>query len=90
VKNRKPRRTLADVRRELIARRIHAFFAWRTALSRFWRIDLLWRAVKLRWAYAKRERVLGELLKRNMSPDWRDARPKALRRRLGLLPPVKL
>lgn len=88
MKHRKQRRTLADVRRELIARRIHAFMAWRMALARFWRIDLLWRALKLRWVYARREKVLRQMLQRSMSPDWRDTRPKAKLRRLGLLPPV--
>jgi hypothetical protein len=88
-KKSKQRRTLADVRREMIARRIHAFFAWRAALSRFWRIDLLWRAIKLRWVYARRERVLGVLLKNKMSPDWRDSRPKKLQRKLGILRQVE-
>lgn len=80
----KPRRTLADVRRELIARRIHAFLAWRMALARFWKLDLLWNSVKLRWVYRKRERALRALLANKMSPDWRDSRPNKLQRKLGL------
>jgi hypothetical protein len=86
----KPRRTLKEVRVEILRSRIADLAAWRLALSKFWRIDLLWAALHFRWVNARRRRALLALSRANMSPDWQDARPAKLRRKLGLLPPLLL
>jgi hypothetical protein len=58
------------------------------AIAKFWHLGHVWRALHFRWVNARRRRALEALLANKMSPDWRDTRPKKLRRKLGLLPPV--
>lgn len=89
MKNQTPRRTLQSVHVEIGKGRIADFVAWRLALARFWRLDLVWRALRFRAVNARRRRALVALAKNKMSPDWRDARPAKLRRRLGLLTPIQ-
>jgi hypothetical protein len=84
----KPRRTLKSVYEEIYKSRIADFLAWRLALARCWRIDLVWTAIKFRMINSRRRRVLIRLAEARMSPDWRESRPKKLQRKLGILPPV--
>ncbi len=84
----KPRRTLRSLYIEIIKSRLADFAAWRMALSRPWRIDLIWIAIKFRFVNARRRRAALALVKRNMSPDWRDSCPKKTQRKLGLIPPI--
>jgi hypothetical protein len=82
----KPRRTLRDVYVEIGKSRIADFIAWRLALARFWRFDLVWRALRFRIVNARRRKALIALARNKMSPDWRDSRPLKLQRKLGLKP----
>ena len=72
------RRALQSVRAEILKSRLAEFAAWRLALARFWRLDLVWAALHFRFVASRRRRALLALLRAKMSPDWRDSRPRKI------------
>lgn len=83
------RKTLSDVRRDVVKSRLADLVAWRMALRQFWRPVLVWRSLKFRWQNRKRRGVLFQLLEKQMSPDWRCSLPKKQQRAMGMISQLK-
>jgi len=85
---RRTKRTLQDVRRELVKARVADAVAVSLSLRRWWHPVLWYRSLWFLYKNRRRQKILAEMNRKSMGFDWRDSRPKKLQRQLGILPPV--